>query len=127
MTLTACKKACEDEPACVAFSSSTDHGQWCVGCKVELDAPHAGAIAFKKCTDAPTTSGLYAADYLRSVLQYDLRSVLQYDLRSDHGRSDHHRSGLLRVCVDQHLLKRRKHCGRSRRRRGREGRAGQGT
>lgn len=47
-TLSACKTACLDDAACVAFSMGTmptpapgaSSGEWCIGCNVPLVEPH---------------------------------------------------------------------------------------
>jgi len=42
----ACIAACENDENCVAFSGIM--GSWCIGCSVDLDSAHGGAIAYKK-------------------------------------------------------------------------------
>ena len=41
-----CKLTCLNDPACIAFSGIWN--SWCIGCKTELSAEHAGAVAFVK-------------------------------------------------------------------------------
>ena len=41
-----CIQKCKDIPSCVAFSGIWN--SWCIGCKIDLDAQHPGAVAFKK-------------------------------------------------------------------------------
>jgi len=46
VTEAACVAACENLDSCVAFSGIM--GSWCIGCQVELDTAHSGAVAYKK-------------------------------------------------------------------------------
>jgi len=44
-----CKKKCAEDKDCVAMSGKLSGGHiWCIGCKVPLNSPHEGAIAYRK-------------------------------------------------------------------------------
>jgi len=51
-----CKAECSGNPLCTAFSGVFNN--WCIGCKVPLNVPHAGAVSYKKATpsQAATTT-----------------------------------------------------------------------
>ena len=61
-----CKLQCLENSACKAFSGIWN--DWCIGCSVDLDETHSGAVAFKKVAGKSPFSGNLWANIILFML-----------------------------------------------------------